>query len=237
MNHILITGPVAGIDRYQAAAEGAGWEATPVPLLAVEPRAAVLGAASGKRPDWICITSSNALHALETLPEDWRDVPLAVVGRRTLELVQALDFQVALGPAASAKELATELRLRRPKDGQAGGGQILWPRGNLGTELGDELRAAGFDVVDPVVYETTANREVTELPEADAVFLASPSAVYRFVELEGARPGVGIAIGPTTSGAIVELGGETPLFERSLCLSEPSPAGLRSALESIGLDA
>ena len=231
MNQILITGPVTGISRYQAAAEGAGWQAVGLPLLTIETRAAVLGAASGVRPDWICITSSNALHALETLPEAWRDVPLAIVGRRTLELVEAHDLQAGLGPAASAKELATELRLR-----QSEGGLILWPRGNLNTELGDELREAGFDVIDPVVYETSANLEVTELSEADAVFLASPSGVERFASLPGPRPDVGISIGPTTSDAIEKLGEETPLFARALSLNEPSPAALRSVLESIGLD-
>lgn len=234
---ILVTGPVQSLEDYAAAARESDWEAVELPLLEIRPReldpadlpAELLTGA----PDLICITSSNALDALATLAERWPGVRCAVVGEATAARVAQAGFELAGEPAPGAAQLAERLVAELPA-----GAHVLWPRGSLAHDLGATLRAAGLCVTDPVVYATLPRPVDGPVPAADAVLFASPSAVRRWLELEQANeseedgsPPTAIAIGPTTLDAIHALPEGT--FPAVLSLLEPSPAALRSCLESL----
>ena len=230
---ILITGPVAGLDRYAPAAREAGWKAVELPLLEIRPREVDAAALLAEPFDWVCVTSRSALPFVESLDEPLRALAFAVVGAGSAERLRDLGFRVEVGPASSAHEL---VRLLVPRLGTAA--RVLWPRGSLSDELAVELRANGALVTDPVVYTTLPIALEQPLPATDAVFLASPSAVRRFVELAlstDARAPVrtAVAIGRSTLEAVhdAELSG---VFGAVVALLEPSPAALRSTLESLG---
>jgi uroporphyrinogen-III synthase len=224
---ILVTGPSADPERFAEAAAEAGWNATPCPLVEIRQRELDLATHGDPAPERICVTSRHALLSLVNAREVFTSVPCSVVGSRTGEQLTALGFTLA-GPAAPtaaalAEALSSEL---------APGTRVLWPRGSLSDELARRLEAAGAVVDAPVVYATLPRVLDEDLPATDAVFLASPSAVIRWSELAPPelRP-LAVAIGPTTLEAI-EAEGEDR-FAGMLALLEPTPAALRSCLESI----
>ena len=228
---LLVTGPTETAADYVAAAEGSGWEAVEYTLLEVR-TTGLPAEALTPRPDWICVTSKYAARALSEVSEELGELPCAVLGKATAERVAALGFDVRLEPTSTSLELAELLAQEVPRPAR-----ILWPRSNLslgtGRDLAELLRASGFDVVDPVVYETCPREDRTSPPPCTGVFFASPSAIERFRDLKvpvGVGT-IGIAIGPTTLEILErELGDR---FSHLACLLEPSPAALRSCLESI----
>jgi uroporphyrinogen-III synthase len=106
---------------------------------------------------------------------------------------------------------------------------VLWPRGDRADDLARKLRASALVVVDPVAYATRARRGLA-LPECEAVFFASPSAVQAWEELTGTTraPRSAIAIGATTFDALVA--GPGSRFEALTQLAEANPEALRHAL-------
>lgn len=233
---ILLTGPSGRFAEYSGAAGGAGWDATELPLIETSP---LLPAPDGHggRYDWIAITSSNALAWLERALAETpalSEVPCGVVGARSAERARALGLRVGLSPAADAAELAEALVAAGPD-----GARVLWPRGPRSSELGEALLAAGFAVDAPLAYESRSRDPVT-LPEAEAVFFASPSAVREFAEryrdcAARTEPMLAVAIGATTFAALLattELG-----FRDTISLPEPTPEGLRASLEHVHRDA
>lgn len=224
---VLLTGPVERLSEWADAVRAADWEPIEWPLVQIVPRDADLVELIDGLPGHLAITSSNALDALEratrNLPE-LLSVPLGVVGGRTAKAAERVGFKIAPGPAENAKELALAIIAA-----SSPGTKVLWPRGSLAHEFGEQLMEAGLEVSDPVVYETQPVHHEGPPPPARAVFFASPSAVHTFAQGEGwAALEHAIAIGDTTLAALVEDGAEG-----SSALPEPTPEALAQRLREI----
>lgn len=225
---VLITGPLRGRSAWIEAAHTAGWEAIEYPLLDVAPQAA--GPWPAQPPDWIAVTSSSAIPALEAAAArapELKSVPLAVVGESSAERLYQAGWTPRVVPPAGASHahgLAEALIAEA-----APGARIAWPHGARATELGDLLVEAGFEVEAPVVYDVETVQHHQAPPRTDAVFFASPSAVQAWLDLDTGFVPAGLAIGWTTLDALLESDAH---FSMSLPLAAPEPAALRLALES-----
>lgn len=239
MKRVLLTGPVERLSEWSAAVREAGWEPIERPLLEIVPRdvdpRAILP--SGVRFDWLCVTSRSALPFVEraVAAHPHLAARAAAIGDTASARLRELGFDVPLEPANDARGLAARLTARFAADvveNVQPGTRILWPRGDRSDELARTLRAQGFQVLDPVVYETRAHDDL-DLPVTEVVFFASPSAVHAWTDLapRDAPPRLAIAIGPTTfETLIVEAGG---LGWSLLALAEPTPDALRHALSHV----
>ena len=221
---LLLTGPIAQLERYAEAARSAGWEPTPFPLLTVAELDVDPTQGLDRLPDWICVTSRNAVAALSRCPH-LRDVPCATVGRSSANLLREEGFRVEIEGAPSAAAL-----VERMIEAVEPGRLVLWPRGRLATELASRLREIGVSVTAPVVYDTVARPLAEPIPDSDAVFFASPSAVEAY--LEHADPSrderrIAIGIGPTTWQALELRAGR---FPRNVVLASPEPHALADEL-------
>ncbi len=230
---VLITGPVTRIEPWTEAATEAGWVGTEYPLVKLEETGGDLVEHIDGLPDWIVITSSNALPILErttrVVPE-LLAVPTAVVGEMTAERARAIGFRLALTPASGIAELAETLL-----EQTGGDGRILWPRGSVSDELAEKLRAGMLRVDDPVVYQTATIQRDEPAPCADAIFFASPSAVESWRSVRALQqPKTAIAIGSTTHSALE--GEASSLFSATLSLLEPKPAELTAMLRRLAED-
>lgn len=235
MKRVLVTGPADRRAEYLRAALRAHWTPIDFPLVDVvqkdvDPRH-VLGAEPAV--DWICVTSSNALpfveRALAMFPILTR-VTAAAVGERTTRELARLGCAIAFEPSLTALELSERVRARSTPSSR-----VLWPHGDRTDELAHLLRTRGLTVVDPIVYETRA-REDREIPAADAVFFASPSAVQAWhdLPLHHESPRLAIAIGGTTMSALHAE--TTARFERLMALPSPTPEAFADALGHVDLD-
>ena len=165
-------------------------------------------ALGGELPAWIVCTSPHGAEALFEAVLDARalgGVRVGAVGPATA--ARLLSFGVRADLVASPASVKGLLEgFPRPELGDA---RVVYPRARgASPELAEGLRAIGYDVDDPVVYETRPRRvdptERDELLGADAIVLSSPSAllgllgaVARF-EIQAAL----VTIGPTTSAAV-----------------------------------
>lgn len=227
---LLLTGPVSGFDRWLWTLEGAeGLEVVARELLEIVANELP---PPDRRPDWLCMTSANAAAGLGACWYELADVPAAVVGEQSAELLRAIGIEVAVGPAPSAAELLRQWRPRlRP------GQRVFWPRGSVSDALADELRSLGLTVDAPVAYETRECTDRRALPPCDYMFLASPSAVRACMRLERVDPvaPVAVAIGPTTAAALEGVQALEPRpFARIEVLPDPTPDALLNLL--VGLE-
>lgn len=228
MKRILVTGPVDALAEYADAARAAGWQAIAHPLLEIVERDvdAELVVAGDLEFDWIVVASAHALpflaRALSARP-DLARVPCACVGARTAQRASEVGLARGLEVTKGREELAQRL-LKRSRDPK----RALCPRGDRSDELAQLLRAAGWTVVDPIVYDTR-DAAARELPAAEAIFVTSSSAV-RALEALGsfAVPSHAIALGERTYLELVaaDLGGITSVD----VLDEPTPDALRRHL-------
>lgn len=222
MRRISITGPVERTAEYAEAARRARWAPIELPLLRIAVREAEVAARDMEGCELACVTSSNALSALDGVR-----LPALVVGGATSERARAMGLSVS-AVAADAGDLARIVLALVPRPMQ-----VLWPRGDQSDELARQLRAHGIRVIDPVVYASVPVAP-SELPDCEAVFFASPSAVRAWLAHPSARTHaarVAIAIGPTTVSALHSATGAR--FEAILSLREPSPSALEEALDEL----
>lgn len=214
---VLVTGPVERLDAWCDAVREAGWIALPFPLVEIVPLELDPRTAIGDRViELVCVTSSNALPFVERASSMLRGARGAAVGAHTAARLRELGFAFALEPTASADELTASIATL-PR------WSVLWPRGDRSDELARVLRSRGHEVVDPIVY-STRDLALGDAPPFDAAFFASPSAVAAWSAAGRPSPRVAIAIGPTTSDALLD----DPALEPSevLVLAEPTPAAL-----------
>jgi uroporphyrinogen-III synthase len=180
---ILLTRPEGRNDELAGALRAAGHEAECVPLIAVEPL--------GDEPidldgyDWVLVTSATGAHELRRRGRG-RPRALAAIGRATADALGGAD----LVPRVSTQEgLLAELP--RPA------GRVLF----AGAEAARRLLVEELDADFVPLYRT---RELApELPDADLVVLASPSAARAYATLGGRGPAV--SIGPETTSAARSL--------------------------------
>jgi len=185
MARILLTRPQGQERELGTRLTALGHEILHVALIAIEPL--------GDEPidvagyDWVVVTSVNGARELRRrahgpLPR------VAAIGRATAEALGRAD----LVPSVSSQEgLLAELP--RPA------GRVLFVAAEGARSLlPDEL---GADVVP--VYRTR-ELEPAQLPEADLVVLASPSAARAYGRAGGVGPAV--TIGPETTRAAVSAG-------------------------------
>jgi len=227
---VLVTGPVAGLERWCAAAREVGWEALPFPLLEVVEVAGALDAPAGRAPDWIAVTSASAVAPLAQGVRKRKELAAArfvAVGQATAEEMVAAGLPDPLLPlpgAQDARGLAETLASQaRP------GERVLWPRGDRARDLAEHLRRAGLEVDDPIVYRTLPVELAGEPPRTDAVFFASPSAVAVWDPPARAFRPAAIAIGWTTYEALVPFQGS---FSIVLPLVTPSLHAFQDCLRS-----
>ncbi|MFT5048685.1 MAG: uroporphyrinogen-III synthase [Chlamydiales bacterium] len=233
---VLVTGPAHDLQGWVSAAESAGWRGLPRPLIKIHPTDVDLVALIDGLPDWICVTSSNALDSLERASRRMPELLTAsfsCVGSRTQERARALGFKPALPASPDANTLALSLI-----DTLSPASRVLWPRGSLSSWLGDELKRAGHSLLAPVVYETrplTGAATLDGVESARAILLASPSAVRAYadrVRAGGSATPLTLAIGQTTALALDE---HASMFENVRVLEHPTTtafAALLRALES-----
>lgn len=224
LRRLLLTGPIAQIERYEQAARGAGWEPIVFPLLSIHELPVDPAEGLERLPDWICVTSRNAVPALARSKRLLR-VKCATIGRTTASLLRELGYRVDVEGATSAENLV-QLLVPHLEPGSL----VLWPRGRLATELASRLRELGMCVTAPVVYDTMPRALQEPVPAVDAVFFASPSAVEAYLEhaaadLDGKR--VAIGIGPTTWSALEQRAGH---FQRNVVLEQPNAEALADEL-------
>jgi uroporphyrinogen III methyltransferase/synthase len=192
-----------------------GAEPVLMPLIAVRPTAdtAPLDAALAKLSgvDWLVFTSANGVHAfMQRLWESGGDarrlasIRIACIGPATAAALEAWRLRADLVPESYRAEALAEALLPHVH-----GQRVLWPRASRGRDvLPTQLRAAGADVTEVVVYD---NRDEAPLP-----------------------PGIGAQI---TAGTLDWIGLSSPSIARSLAALLPPEArsqiGVRTRLAAI----
>lgn len=153
--------------------------------------------------DWLVVTSANGAAQVGAAAARCPDVRLAAVGNATAAALEGLAARSVdvLPSVATTEGLLAEF--------PTSPGRVLIARGNLaGGRLADGLRSIGHDVVAVEAYSTTlrppAADDVEVLCSADAVVLASGSAVESMA-----------AQGQDVAGAVVTIGPKTAAVARA----------------------
>ncbi len=137
--------------------------------------------------EWVVITSPSSVRALMQLIVDQnidlRTIPkIMVCGRGTADEFAQYGLRTDAQPASGfSAEALIELAKKTIKSGE----KVLRVRsGKAGSQLAEALRETGAEVEDAILYD---NERITydKLPEFDAVFFASTSAVESFIEQWG----------------------------------------------------
>lgn len=199
---IALTRPEPGPLAQRLTAQGV--DVTHVPLIAIAPATdggAALEAALAALDsfDWLVVTSANGAERVGDAAAINPGVRMAAVGTATAAvLAQRAGRPVDLVPA---KPSAEGLRREFPP----GPGRVLLAQANIaGDRLASGLRTLGHEVVAVEAYATILHppggEEIAELQRADAVVLASGSAV-KALKAAGVSvvPGVIVTIGPRTA--------------------------------------
>jgi uroporphyrinogen-III synthase len=189
---ILLTRPEGRNEELAGALRAAGHEAESVPLIAVEPLADEPIDLDGY--DWVLVTSAAGARELRRRGRG-RPGGFAAIGRATAD---------ALGGADLVARVSTQEGLLADLPRPAG--RVLF----AGAESARRLLVDELDADFVPLYRT---RELApELPDADLVVLASPSAARAYAAIGGRGPAV--SIGPETTSAARSLGlevvGEAP---------------------------
>ena len=181
---ILLTRPEGRNEELARAIREAGHEAECVPLIALEPL--------GDEPigldgyDWVLVTSAMGARELRRRGRG-RPGKLAAIGRATADALGGADL---VARVSTQEGLLAELP--RPA------GRVLF----AGAESARRLLVDELDADFVPLYRT---RELApELPAADLVVLASPSAARAYAAIGGRGPAV--SIGPETTSAAKSLG-------------------------------
>lgn len=181
---ILLTRPEGRNEELARALRDAGHEAECVPLISVE--------SLGDDPidldgyDWVLVTSASGAREVRRRGRG-RPGGFAAIGRATAD---------ALGGADLVAQVSTQEGLLADLPRPAG--RVLF----AGAESARRLLVDELDADFVPLYRT---RELApELPDADLVVLASPSAARAYAAIGGRGPAV--SIGPETTSAAKSLG-------------------------------
>lgn len=129
---------------------------------------------------------------------------VGAVGESTSRQVAECGWRTTHVPAVSTGDALAELLAGTLRAGE----RLLWPCGNRSSSSFSQiLRSAGVEVLVRMVYLNVDSMPAPLDGACDAVVVASPSALHRFVLANPARLKVPfVAIGPRTADAAIEAG-------------------------------
>ena len=168
--------------------------------------------------EWLFFTSQAPVASVLAVIEKGRRPLIAVIGKKTGEVVRSCGFEVAfVSPQETKKQFVSAWQEKFPT-----GTSIFYPKSQLADDYIEELLGSENDVTGSVLYHNVfleeRKAELTELLKMDelsAVYFASPSAWKRFLSVSNKtekKTLVFFAIGDTTKKAINDSGYEAVLF-------------------------
>ncbi len=216
--------------------EALGAEVVKIPLIAIadpDDGGAALQAAMAqlKRGDWLVLTSPNGAERAAAQVAVASGVKIAAIGPGTAARAQDLGFKIDLVPERS---IAEGLMAEFPAPDADHGGLVVLARAAVArTVLPDQLRTAGWKVLDVAAYQNVAVHLTDEqrrmVQACNAVVFTSSSTVNRLVAEIGLDmvPPLVVSIGPATSATAIELG-----LTVTVEAEQHTVAGLISALQA-----
>jgi len=170
--------------------------------------------------EWLFFTSQAPVKSVLAAVEKGHRPLIAVIGKKTSEMVQSCGFEVAfISPQETKKQFVSAWQESFPA-----GTTIFYPKSQLADDAIEELLGIENEVTSSVLYHNVIPEErKAELAELlnlgglAAVYFASPSAWNRFLsvyERTDKKPLIFYAIGATTKNAINKSGYEAVLFQR-----------------------
>lgn len=103
-------------------------------------------------PDAIAITSGHSVHALHSLPESWRSIPVYTVGVRTAAAINAAGYRALHAPMEGAAAMLARLRESLPQ-----ASHVLYLHGDVThINLPEKLEADGYHCQSLEVYRALA---------------------------------------------------------------------------------
>ena len=168
--------------------------------------------------EWLFFTSQAPVASVLAVIEKGRRPLIAVIGKKTGEVVRSCGFEVAfVSPQETKKQFVSAWQEKFPT-----GTSIFYPKSQLADDYIEELLGSENDVTGSVLYHNVfleeRKAELTELlkmGKLSAVYFASPSAWKRFLSVYNKtekKTLVFFAIGDTTKKAINDSGYEAVLF-------------------------
>jgi uroporphyrinogen-III synthase len=228
---VLLTCSDALMDRAAMWVTDFGGVPIPRPLIELVARPdAVETIRNIHRYDWVVLTSPSSVRSfMESARRaalDLRGVPrLMVCGAGTSDALRREGFTA---DAVTADSFGSDGMLETARSVLHKGDLVLRLRSaKAGTGLAEALQAFGATVTDCVLYDNQPVR-YDSLPEFDAVFFASASAVESFLTLgtvESLNDSIVLAIGQPTAAAL-ERAGRAPDVVAN-------PATVQGAIESL----
>jgi uroporphyrinogen-III synthase len=170
--------------------------------------------------EWLFFTSQAPVASVLAVIEKGRRPLIAVIGKKTGEMVRSCGFEVAfVSPQETKKQFVSAWQKSFPARTS-----IFYPKSQLADDAIEQLLGIGNVVTSSVLYHNVflweRQAELTELlnkGELSAVYFASPSAWKRFLSVyikTERKPLVFYAIGDTTKKAINDSGYEAVLIQR-----------------------
>ena len=170
--------------------------------------------------EWLFFTSQAPVASVLAVIEKGRRPLIAVIGKKTGEMVRSCGFKVAfVSPQETKKQFVSAWRKNFPA-----GTSIFYPKSQLADDAIEQLLGIENVVTSSVLYHNVfleeRQAELMELlnrGELSAVYFASPSAWKRFLSVYNKtekKPLVFYAIGDTTTKAINDSGYEAVLHRR-----------------------
>lgn len=170
--------------------------------------------------EWLFFTSQAPVASVLAVIEKGRRPLIAVIGKKTGEMVRSCGFEVAfVSPQETKKQFVSAWQKSFPARTS-----IFYPKSQLADDAIEQLLGIGNVVTSSVLYHNVflweRQAELTELlnkGELSAVYFASPSAWKRFLSVYNKterKPLVFYAIGDTTKKAINDSGYEAVLIQR-----------------------
>ena len=217
---ILLTRPLAmnGADQIRFRAQGFG-RFYEIPLCEIK-QLPITETIKNKinAAEWLFFTSQAPVASVLAVIEKGRRPLIAVIGKKTGEVVRSCGFEVAfVSPQETKKQFVSAWQEKFPT-----GTSIFYPKSQLADDYIEELLGSENDVTGSVLYHNVfleeRKAELTELLKMDelsAVYFASPSAWKRFLSVYNKtekKTLVFFAIGDTTKKAITDSGYEAVLF-------------------------
>ena len=170
--------------------------------------------------EWLFFTSQAPVKSVLAVVEKGHRPLIAVIGKKTGEMVRSCGFEVAfISPQETKKEFVSAWTERFP-----GGTSIFYPKSQLADAYIEERLGIENEVTGTVLYENVLLderreelAEVLNLGDLSAVYFASPSAWKRFLAVYDKtekKTLLFFAIGETTKNAINQSGYEAVLLQR-----------------------